>query len=122
MLSRSTILILEPFPLNLDLAITALQVEGYRAVGARSLDDGVRVASEESPALVILSADSWGTQAAVSVFELARAPSTRSVPVLLLTKKPDLPVQQLPRGACITILQRPATIGDFLEAVRQRLE
>ena len=80
----ATILVVEDNPLNLKLLRDVLTHAGYRVVEATTGEDGVRLATELAPDLVLMDLQLPGIDGAEALRRL-RASETRSVPVVAVT-------------------------------------
>ena len=79
------ILIIEDNPLNLELATELLQSSGYAVLQARSAEEGIRLAREERPDLILLDVRLPGMDGLAAVKLLKRDPDTRRIPAVAMT-------------------------------------
>jgi CheY-like chemotaxis protein len=96
--------VVDNHPMAIEVVEAVLSDEGYRVIPALSGEEGIRLAREEQPALVILDLlmpDLDG----FDVLERLRAdPATAEIPVVLLTSKtlsPEERARLSGRVACI---------------------
>ena len=118
----ATLLVIEDEePLRANL-VRILSAEGYRVVAAADGDEGLRVAREASPDLVICDilmprVDGYGVLAG-----LRSRPETAATPFIFLTASADK--EDLARGlqsGANDYVTKPFKIADLLAAVRRRL-
>jgi two-component system cell cycle response regulator DivK len=84
-MSGKMVLLIEDNPLNLELARDVLQAAGYTVVEARTAEEGLRLAVEVLPALILLDIRLPGMNGLDAVRCLKRDVQTRSIPVVALT-------------------------------------
>jgi two-component system, cell cycle response regulator DivK len=79
------ILVVEDNPLNLKLVRDVLQFAGYHVLEAQSGEEGLRVAEEDSPDLVLMDLQLPGIDGTETLRRLRRGPLRRDVPVVAVT-------------------------------------
>jgi two-component system, cell cycle response regulator DivK len=117
------ILIVEDNEKNLKLVRDVLQVKGYETIEARNGEDGVRLALDEKPDLILMDIQLPGMNG-IEALKLLRAdPLTLGVPVIAVTAS----VMQQDRRTIMeagfdAYVGKPINLKEFLEAVRAALE
>jgi len=81
----TTILIVEDNEKNMKLVRDVLQVKGYETLEAVTGEDGVRLAKEHSPALVLMDIQLPGISGIEALKRLRADPATASIPVIAVT-------------------------------------
>jgi two-component system cell cycle response regulator DivK len=119
----STILIVEDNEKNMKLARDILRAKGYDTLEAVNGEDGVRMALQHKPDLVLMDIqlpDINGIQA----FERIRAePSTAAIPVVAFTASVTLNDRSRIGDAGFDgFLGKPINLKEFVETVRKTLE
>lgn len=79
------ILIVEDHSLNRKLVRDVLQARGYRTVEAETGEDGVRIAVEQHPALILMDIQLPGINGIEALKQLRENPATRAIPVIAVT-------------------------------------
>ncbi len=79
------ILIVEDNPKNLKLVRDTLQVKGYHTIEAETGEEGVQLAHERRPALVLMDIQLPGMSGIEAFRELRADPTTRAIPVIAVT-------------------------------------
>jgi two-component system cell cycle response regulator DivK len=79
------ILIVEDNLLNLELATELLRSSGYFVLQARSAEEGLRLAREERPDLILMDVRLPGMDGLAAVKVLKRDPGTRRIPAVAMT-------------------------------------
>jgi two-component system, cell cycle response regulator DivK len=82
---RYNILVIEDDEMNLDMITQRLKLRGYRVLGAVDVFDGINLAREEAPDLILMDVnlpeiDGWEVTR-----RLKAEPATRHIPVVALT-------------------------------------
>ena len=116
----SLILIIEDNEKNLKLVRDVLRVKGYETIEATNAEDGVRLAVERAPDLVLMDIQ----LPQVSGLEVTRwikdDPELRAIPVVAVTAfamKGD--GERIREGGCEAYLSKPISVGKFIETVRR---
>ncbi len=86
-MNRETILVIEDEGDILDLITVNLTREGFRVLGAASGEEGLALAREEAPDLIVLDLMLPGLDGLQVCRALRADPSTRALPVLILTAR-----------------------------------
>jgi two-component system, cell cycle response regulator DivK len=79
------ILIVEDNDKNLKLARDVLQYQGFRTLEAMTAADGIALAAEHRPDLVLMDIQLPDADGVSALEQLRAEPSTRSIPVVALT-------------------------------------
>src|SRR5437773_8164551 len=79
------VLIVEDNEKNLKLVRDVLQFKGYQTVEASTGEDGVRLAKERHPALVLMDIQLPGMNGITALGQLRADPATRVIPVIAVT-------------------------------------
>jgi signal transduction histidine kinase/DNA-binding response OmpR family regulator len=82
-----TLLAIDDDPLALELIEATLQPEGYRVLRASGGEEGIRLAQQERPALVILDLMMPDVDGFAVVERLRGDPVTQRIPIIILTAK-----------------------------------
>jgi two-component system, cell cycle response regulator DivK len=117
--ANELILIVEDDPKNLKLVRDTLQVKGYRTVDAGTGEEGVQLARDRRPALILMDIQLPGISG-VEAFRQVRAdPATRAIPVVAVTASE----RQKVMGAGFDGFQgKPISVRELLETVRRMLD
>src|SRR5215510_8957463 len=84
-MANELILIVEDNPKNLKLVRDTLQVKGYRTVEAGTGEEGVQLAREQHPALILMDIQLPGMSGVEALQQLRADPATSAVPVIAIT-------------------------------------
>ena len=79
------ILIVEDNPKNLKLVRDTLQVTGYQTLEAETGEEGVRLAQQRHPALILMDIQLPGISGIEALQRLRTDPVTRPIPVIAVT-------------------------------------
>ena len=119
----TTVLIVEDNDKNMKLARDVLQAKGYRTLEAASGEEGVRLAREKLPDLVLMDIQLPGING-IEAFRQLRADSrTKGIPVVALTAS----VTPTDRGAITAagfdaFLGKPINLKEFVATVQRLVE
>ena len=121
--ANELILIVEDNPKNLKLVRDTLQVKGYRTIEAGTGEDGVRLAREHRPALVLMDIQLPGISGIDALGQLRADPATRVIPVIAVTASVMAQERQKVMAAGFDGFQgKPISVRELLETIRQVLD
>jgi two-component system cell cycle response regulator DivK len=119
----SVVLIVEDNEKNLKLVRDILQVKGYETVEATTGEDGVRLANERPPDLVLMDIQLPGMNGIEALRVLRGNPATAKIPVIAVTASVMQQDRKLITDAGFdAYVGKPINLKEFLEAVRTALE
>jgi CheY-like chemotaxis protein len=121
--SQELILIVEDQPLNRKLVRDVLQSKGYRTLESETAEEGLQLAREHLPALVLMDIQLPGMNGIEALKELRADPTTRAIPIIAVTASAMQQNRQEILSAGFDGYQpKPINIKVFLEAVREALD
>jgi len=117
------ILIVEDNEKNRKLERDVLQAKGYRTIEAETGEEGVRLAKEHRPALVLMDIQLPGIDGITALGQLRADAATRVIPVIAVTASVMTHDRQKIMAAGFDGYQsKPIRLKDFLQAVRAMLD
>ena len=122
-MANETILVVEDNEKNRRLLRDVLQFKGYRILESETAEEGIRIAQESQPALILMDFHLPGMNG-IQALEVLRADATtRAIPVIAVTASAMTEDRQKIVAAGFDGLQtKPINVKAFLEAVAQTLE
>ena len=116
------ILLVEDNDNNRLLVRDVLQASGYRVVEATSAEDGLRMAAEQQPALILMDIQLPGMNGIEALQRLRADPATRAIPVIAVTASAMTQDRRQIMAAGFDGYQpKPISVKGFLQAVREIL-
>jgi|SRR4029077_18695690 two-component system cell cycle response regulator DivK len=79
------ILIIEDNEKNRKLARDVLQVKGYKTIESETAEEGLKLALEKSPTLVLMDIQLPGMDGIAALKQLRANPQTKNIPVIAIT-------------------------------------
>jgi CheY-like chemotaxis protein len=79
------ILIIEDNEKNRKLARDVLQIKGYKTIESETAEEGLKLALEKSPALVLMDIQLPGMDGIRALKQLRANPQTKNIPVIAIT-------------------------------------
>ena len=117
------ILIVEDNPRNLKLVRDTLQVKGYPTIEAGTGEEGVQLAREQHPALILMDIQLPGISGVEAFRQLRADPTTRAIPVIAVTASVMAQERQKVMAAGFDGFQgKPISVRELLETVRLILD
>ncbi len=122
-MANELILIVEDNEKNRKLVRDVLQVKGYKTIETETGEEGIRLAQESQPALILMDIQLPGIDGITALKRLRAEPKTRDIPVIAVTAS----AMTLKREAMLAegfdgYQNKPISIKDFLEDVGRVLE
>ena len=119
----NTILIVEDNEKNMKHARDVLQAKGYATIEAVTGEDGVRMAIEKKPDLVLMDIQLPGIDGIEALRQVRADPACSAIPIIAFTAS----VMQADRSQFSAagfdgFLSKPINIKEFLETVKRVLE
>src|SRR5512147_1600424 len=84
-MANELILIVEDNEKNRKLCRDVLQVKGYRTVESETAEDGLKLALDQSPDLVLMDIQLPGIDGITAMKQLKADPKTQSIPIIAIT-------------------------------------
>ena len=119
----STVLIIEDNDKNMKLARDVLQNKGYKTLEAVTGEEGVKLAKEKIPDLVLMDIQLPGING-IDAFKQIRAdPRTARVPVIALTASvTPTDRSQITAAGFDAFVGKPINLKEFVETVKRLVE
>lgn len=122
-MSGKLILIIEDNEKNMKLVRDLLQYEGYKTLETDRAEEGLRLAEEYLPALILMDIGLPGMNGFEALKRLRAGSATASIPVIAVTASVMTQDQQKVMDAGFDGYQKkPIEIDEFLEAVSGIIE
>ena len=119
----SVVLIVEDNDKNMKLARDVLQAKGYSTLEALTGEDGVRIAKEKRPDLVLMDIQLPGISGIDALKELRSDAQTETIPVAALTASvTPTDRSQISAAGFDAFLSKPINLKEFLETVKRLIE
>ena len=118
----SLVLIVEDNERNLKLVRDVLQVKGYTTLEAGTAEDGIKLATERKPDLILMDIQLPGMNGIDALRALRADPSTANIPVVAVTASVmQQDRKQITEAGFNGYVGKPINIKEFLSAVRGAL-
>lgn len=119
----STVLIVEDNEKNMKLARDVLEAKGYATLVAVTGEDGVRIAIESKPDLVLMDIQLPGINGMEALKRLRADPGTRAIPVAAFTASvTPTDRSQINQAGFDAFLSKPINLKEFLDTVKRLTE
>jgi two-component system, cell cycle response regulator DivK len=118
----SLILIVEDNPRNMKLVRDVLQVKGHATLEATNAEDGIVLATERKPDLILMDIQLPGMNGIDALRVLRGQPATDKIPVIAVTASVMQQDRKLITQAGFdAYVGKPITLAEFLKAVNDLL-
>jgi two-component system cell cycle response regulator DivK len=119
----SLILIVEDNEKNMKLVRDVLQAKGYATIEAITGEDGVRLAAEHKPDLILMDIQLPGINGIEALRILRASPETAAIPAVAVTASVmQNDRKHITEAGFDGYLGKPLNLKEFLETVRAMLE
>ena len=117
------ILIVEDNDKNLKLVRDVLQVKGYATIEAGNAEDGIVLARERRPDLILMDIQLPGMSGIEAIGVLRAEPATAAIPVVAVTAS-VMPQDRnkITEAGFDAYIGKPINLKEFLDTVRNMLE
>jgi CheY-like chemotaxis protein len=117
------ILIIEDNEKNRKLVRDVLQVKGYKTIESETAEEGLKLASEKSPSLILMDIQLPGMDGITALKKLRTEPRTKSIPAIAITASAMTynRLTMLAEGFD-GFQSKPIRVKDFLEEVHRVLD
>lgn len=121
-MSGELILIVEDQPLNRKLVRDVLQARGYRTLETETAEEGLRLAHERLPALILMDLQLPGINGIEALRRLRADPVTRAIPVIAVTASAmQRNRREIMEAGFDGYQHKPISLTCFLDAVHKTL-
>ena len=119
----SLILIVEDNEKNLKLVRDVLQVKGYETLDAGTAEDGLKIARERKPDLILMDIQLPGMNGIDALKALRADPGTAGIPVVAITAS----VMQQDRAQIVNagfdgFIEKPVNLKNLFDTVQQAVQ
>ena len=122
-MANELIFIVEDNPRNLKLVRDTLQVKGYQTIEAETGEEGVRLAHERQPALILMDIQLPGINGIEALHKVRADPVTRATPVIAITASVTTQDRTRIMAAGFDGFQgKPISVRELLATVREILD
>jgi two-component system, cell cycle response regulator DivK len=83
--ANELVLIIEDNEKNRKLIRDLLQVKGYQTIESETAEDGLKLAEEKTPALILMDIQLPGMDGITAMKQLKAAPKTNRIPIVAIT-------------------------------------
>ena len=118
-MANELILIVEDDPRNLKLVRDTLQVKRYRTIEAGTGEEGVQMAREQHPALILMDIQLAGISGVEAFRQIRADPTTRTIPVIAVTAAER---QKVMAAGFDGFQGKPISVRELLDSVRGILD
>lgn len=115
--SNDAVLVVDDSPEVRDFFVAALASSGFRALAARDGREGVALAREQTPRIILLDLAMPRMDGVSAIAELRADPRTAAIPVLAVSGY-DVAADELRRLGFQGLIQKPIGAADLDRAVR----
>jgi two-component system cell cycle response regulator DivK len=116
----STVLIVEDNDKNMKLARDVLQAKGYQTLEAETGEEGVRLAKEKVPDLVLMDIQLPGINGIEAFRQIRADPKTARIPVVALTASvTPTDRSQITAAGFDAFVGKPINLKEFLDTVKR---
>ncbi len=119
----SLILIVEDNEKNMKLVRDVLQAKGYATIEAGTGEEGIRLAAEHKPDLILMDIQLPGISGIEALRALRASPETAAIPAVAVTASVmQQDRKQITEAGFDGYLGKPLNLKEFLDTVRAMLE
>ncbi len=122
-MANELILIIEDDDSSRKLLRDTLQVTGYRTLESVTGEEGIRLATEHRPSLILMDIQLPGISGVAALQALRSASDTRAIPVIAVTASVMSAQQnELTRAGFDALESKPISVSGLLRKIRAKLD
>jgi two-component system, cell cycle response regulator DivK len=122
-MSGELVLIIEDNEKNRKLVRDVLRAKGYKTIESETAEEGIKLAVEKSPSLILMDIQLPGMDGITALKKLRTEPETKSIPVIAITASAMTYNRLTMLAEGFDGYQtKPISVKDFLEEVRRVLD
>ena len=122
-MANELILIIEDNEKNRRLCRDVLQVKGYKTIESETAEEGLKLALEQAPSLILMDIQLPGMDGITAMKQLKADPNTQSIPVIAITASAMTNNRTTMLAEGFDGYQtKPITLKDFLAEVQRVLD
>lgn len=122
-MANELILIVEDNEKNRKLVRDVLQVKGYKTIETETAEEGIRIAQESQPALILMDIQLPGIDGITALKQLRADPRTEKIPVIAVTASAMTHSREQMLALGFNGYQtKPISVKEFLKTVRDVLD
>lgn len=119
-MANDKILVIEDNQMNMMLIRDLLQLEGWRVLEARDAEEGIQLAREQPPLLILMDIQLPGMDGLCATRIIIGDPQLKNIPVVALTSyamQGDM--DKAKQAGCVGYITKPIDTRNFAEALAQ---
>jgi CheY-like chemotaxis protein len=119
----TSILVIEDNPVNMELAVAVLELDGYRVLTATDAESGIRSARENIPDLILMDIQLPGMSGLHATRIIKQDSTTQNIPVVALSAhamKAD--EEEAIMAGCSVYITKPFQLKPFLEVIKKYVQ
>ena len=121
-MANETVLVIEDNEMNMKLARSLLQLGKYRVLEASDAENGIKLAQEHHPDLILMDIQLPGMDGLTATREIKNDPAVKDITVIALTSYAMQGDEEKAKDAgCAGYIPKPIDTRSFLETVGQFL-
>ena len=121
-MANETVLVIEDNEMNMKLARSLLQLGKYSVLEASDAENGIKLAQEHHPDLILMDIQLPGMDGLTATREIKNDPAVKDITVIALTSYAMQGDEEKAKDAgCAGYISKPIDTRSFLETVAQFL-
>ncbi len=122
-MANELILIIEDNEKNRKLCRDVLRAKGYQTIESETAEEGLKLAAEQTPALILMDIQLPGMDGITAMKQLKADPKTKSIPIIAITASAMTNNRQAMLAEGFDGYQtKPISLKDFLGEVERVLK
>ena len=122
-MANELILIIEDNEKNRRLCRDVLQVKGYKTIESETAEEGLKLALDQAPALILMDIQLPGMDGITAMKQLKADPNTQNIPIIAITASAMTNNRTTMLAEGFDGYQtKPITLKDFLAEVQRVLD
>jgi len=121
-MTEGKVLLIEDNPLNLELAVDLLEIDGHEVLTATTAEKGIELAKKETPDLILMDISLPGMDGLEATRILKKDETTKNIPIVAMSAHAMKGDEEKAREAgCVGYIKKPIDTKSFGVRVKEHI-
>ncbi len=119
-MAEGKVLLIEDNPLNMELAVDLLEIDGYEVLTATTAEEGIELAQKETPDLILMDISLPGIDGLEATRILKKDKKVKDVPIVAMSAHAMTgDKEKAMEAGCVGYITKPIDTKSLVEKVKE---